>query len=263
MARLARRSYCRFGIAPLLLVMLAGCGFAPLAVRTLPFAPSTSTHRIMPPTHCLPPSTTPQSLLSLGDSYTIGEGVAETERWSVILQKLLTEHGWQIQPPTIVARTGWTTDELANAIQSAELTEHYDWVTLLIGVNNQYRGYPLDNYQLEFSQLLQSALQFTGGNAKRVVVLSIPDWSVTPFAMQAGRTADGEQIAKFNEINRMVSEQAGVLYIDITPTSQQGVWADPSTALAPDQLHYSGAMHREWALLALEGICQSLQAGKP
>jgi lysophospholipase L1-like esterase len=202
-------------------------------------------------------------LLSLGDSYTIGEGVPESERWSVILQTLLTERGWQIQPPTIIARTGWTTDELASAIQSAELAERYDWVTLLIGVNNQYRGYPLDNYQLEFRQLLQTALQFVAGNAQRVVVLSIPDWSVTPFAVQAGRTADGEQIAKFNEINRRVSEQAGVLYIDITPISQQGVLADASKALATDQLHYSGVMHREWAMLALEGICQRLQAKNP
>ena len=115
--------------------------------------------------------------LALGDSYTIGESVAATERFPVQLAQTL-----KMPEPQIIAKTGWTTDELNAAIDAADPKGPFDLVTLLIGVNNQYRGRDAEQYRGEFAALLKRAIRFAGGDAKKVIVVSIPDWGVTPFA---------------------------------------------------------------------------------
>ncbi|RZK98002.1 MAG: SGNH/GDSL hydrolase family protein, partial [Hymenobacter sp.] len=133
--------------------------------------------------------THPIAYLALGDSYTIGEGAGHADRWPVQLAKMAHAHGLQIADPEIIARTGWTTAELQEAIAaSGNLRHNYGLVSLLIGVNNQYRGQSLALYRAEFRQLLATAQAYAGGQASRVVVLSIPDWGQTPFAAGQDRT---------------------------------------------------------------------------
>lgn len=183
--------------------------------------------------------------LALGDSYTIGESVPEAERWPVQLAALLVKRGVHIEQPTIIARTGWTTDELAAGIAEREPRGPFQLVTLLIGVNNQYRGREIENYREEFRSLLKKAVEFAGGRPGRVIVLSIPDWGVTP----AGDGKDGAKIAEeidlFNRANWEETSNAGVHYVDVTPISRRVV-KDP-TLLADDGLHPSGRMYQLWA----------------
>ncbi|HUE97878.1 MAG TPA: SGNH/GDSL hydrolase family protein [Anaerolineales bacterium] len=194
--------------------------------------------------------------LALGDSYTIGEGVSEEDRWPKQLARLLESEGIQTEV-AIIARTGWTTDELWQGIQAGEIRPPYDLVSLLIGVNNQYRGYNINKYREQFIFLLHKSIEYAGGKPNHVIVLSIPDWGVTPFA--SGR--DGEQIAKqideFNSVNRAEAEKAGAHYVDVTPVSRK---ADKDTALiAPDGLHPSGRMYSEWAELVLPNALKVLK----
>src|SRR5262249_5563303 len=141
-------------------------------------------------------------MLALGDSYTIGEAVRVEERWPVRLAAMLRARGIHIAEPTIVATTGWTTDELARGIDSANPRRLFDVVTLQIGVNNQYRGRSSAEYREQFRSLLARAVVFAGGRAACVIVLSIPDWSVTPFAASRDRSRIAEEINAFNAINR-------------------------------------------------------------
>ncbi len=204
--------------------------------------------------------------LALGDSYTIGESVAENERWPVQLAARIktspqfasqmggTEGGLEI---TLIARTGWTTNELWQGIQQTDVQPPYDLVSLLIGVNNQYRGYPLDDYRAEFRFLLGKAIEYAGNNPKKVLVVSIPDWGVTPFALGRDTAQIAAEIDAFNAVNREEAEKAGVAYVDITPYSRTA--ATDSDLTAPDGLHPSGKMYTGWveqilpvALAALE-----------
>ena len=189
--------------------------------------------------------------LALGDSYTIGESVAPEERWPVQLGALLRAEGLNVGDPTIIATTGWTTDELSAAIDRANPQGAFDLVSLLIGVNNQYRGRGQDEYREQFAALLQRAIGFAGGNPARVLVLSIPDWGVTPFAARLERdpAAVAADIDAFNAINRAETERPGAHYVDVTPFSREAAH-DPSL-LADDGLHPSGRMYAEWARLAL------------
>jgi lysophospholipase L1-like esterase len=183
--------------------------------------------------------------LALGDSYTIGESVPEGERWSNQLAALI---GGNIEVK-IIARTGWTTSELWEGIQKETLTPPYDMVSLLIGVNNQYRGYDIEEYRKEFLFLLDKAIEYAGGDKNRVFVLSIPDWGVTPFA--SGRDAEkiASEIDAFNQVNKEEAQKAGVGYVDVTPISREAI--NNSELIAPDGLHPSGKMYAEWAKLAL------------
>ncbi len=189
------------------------------------------------------------NFLALGDSYTIGESVPVSERWPVQLTALLRARGIAIEDPEIIAKTGWTTDELASAIQRANPHPPYDLVALLIGVNNQYRGGSQATYRTELAALLRQAIAFAGGDPHRIIVLSIPDWGVTPFGAQDVRGRSPAQIsaeiAAFNAINREETARLGVHYVDITPISQGA--ADDLSLLAPDQLHPSGKMYGLWA----------------
>jgi len=175
--------------------------------------------------------------LALGDSYTIGESVAPAERFP---NQLARELG--IGEPQIIAKTGWTTDELDAAIDAAEPKGPYDLVTLLIGVNNQYRGRDAEEYRKQFVALLQRAIGFAGGDPKKVIVVSIPDWGVTPFAANRDRAKIAREIDHFNAINLEEAARAGARYVDITPISRRD---DPSL-IASDGLHPSGKQYAEW-----------------
>lgn len=191
--------------------------------------------------------TTPRRYLALGDSYTIGEAVAAAECFPMQLAARLRARGIALDEPQIIARTGWTTDELETAIAHAELRAPYDLVTLLIGVNNQYRGRTLEVYRAEFARLLRQAVAFAGAEARRVIVVSIPDWGVTPFGR--GRSGVGDAIDAFNRVNRAEAERAGAWYADITPASRRAHTAPELTA--EDGLHPSGKMYTQWVELLL------------
>ncbi len=194
--------------------------------------------------------------LALGDSYTIGEGVASEERWPLQLAASLRQAGVAIDDPTIIARTGWTTDELMAGIEHQAPQGPFDLVSLLIGVNNQFRGRAEEEYQEQFRTLLQTAIAFAGGNTNHVFVLSIPDWGVTPFAQGRNRTEIAAAIDRFNAINRAESELAGVHYVDITPISRQA--AADVTLLADDELHPSAKMYAQWVALVLSAVNAAL-----
>ncbi len=182
--------------------------------------------------------------LALGDSYSIGEGVPEAGRWPVQLAAALRARGVALDDPRIIATTGWTTDELAAAMDAAEPLGTWDLVSLLIGVNNQYRGRPLDEYREQFSALLDRAVALGGDAPSRVFVLSIPDWGVTPFAQGRDRVAIARRINAFNTAARNVCVQRGVAFIDITPTSRDR--GGEAGMLAADGLHPSAAMYSRW-----------------
>jgi lysophospholipase L1-like esterase len=182
--------------------------------------------------------------LALGDSYTIGESVAVADRWPNQLAQVLRAKRIAIADPEIIAKTGWTTDELSSAIDAAKPHGLYALVTLLIGVNNQYRGRDAEQYRKEFVALLTRAIVFAGGDPKHVVVVSIPDWGVTPFAAGSDRAKIGREIDLFNVINREETKRAGARYADITPGSRNA--ATDATLVAPDGLHPSAAMYAQW-----------------
>ena len=194
--------------------------------------------------------TNPIDFLALGDSYTIGESVDTKERWPVQFADSLRSRGLSIDSPRIIARTGWTTQDLKIAIENtSDLKNSYQLVSLLIGVNNQYRGYNFEEYERDFPQLLQTALDFTGGDRRRVFVLSIPDYGVTPFGQ-----SNAEQIAKdidrYNAKAREITEAMDICFFDITPISREAK-NDPSL-IANDGLHPSGKMYTKWVELVLK-----------
>ncbi len=181
--------------------------------------------------------------LALGDSYTIGESVPESDRWPNQLARHLVDKGINTDV-TIIARTGWTVNELWQGIQVNPPKGSYDLVTLLIGVNDQYRGHPAVGYRDDFRFMLNIAIEYAGGDPDHVIVLSIPDWGRTPFAAGRNTQVIAEEIDQFNSINREESEKAGVHYVDITPISRT-VTAD-SDLIASDGLHPSARMYSAW-----------------
>lgn len=199
--------------------------------------------------------------LALGDSYTIGEGVAAAERWPMQAAALLRERGVAIADPLIVARTGWTTDELLAGIERESPAGTFALVSLLIGVNNQYRGRDLEEYRTQFVTLLRRAIAFASGDVRRVIVLSIPDWGVTPYAEGRDRPRIAGEIDRFNEVNREEAARAGARYVDVTPDSRRA--ASDRDRVAPDGLHPSGAMYASWARLVLPEALAGLGEGTP
>ena len=194
--------------------------------------------------------------LALGDSYTIGESVETSERWPVQLVQKLREQGVPMEDPEIIAKTGWTTDELKEAIADADLHPPYDLVTLLIGVNDQYRGYDIGNYPEKFLYLLEKSIAMAGNNPNRVVVLSIPDYGVTPFASEKNPPKIAREIKEYNRISKSISDTLGVSYVNITPISVKA--ENDSTLLAGDQLHPSGKMYSRWVEKTLEVVLPKL-----
>lgn len=190
--------------------------------------------------------------LALGDSYTIGESVPLYENFPYQAVQLLRANKLQFHAPEIVARTGWATDELQQQVAATLFQSSYDVVSLLIGVNNQYRGRDPEEYRQQFEALLQQAISFAGGQASHVFVLSIPDWSVTPFAKDRDSSTIAQQIDHYNSINHAVAARYAVNYIDITPGTREA--AEDNGLLAADALHPSGKEYARWAAQLADAI---------
>ncbi len=196
------------------------------------------------------PTSAAISYLALGDSYTIGEGAAAADRWPVQLAALARAQGLNLASPDIIARTGWTTAELQAAIAaSGNHRTDYGLVSLLIGVNNQYRGQSVELYRREFRQLLATAVAYAGGRAGHVVVLSIPDWGQTPFAHDRDAAQITRDIDQFNAVAQAECQAARIAYVDITDFTRSAA-GDPGQ-FTSDGLHYTGAQMRQWAGRAL------------
>jgi lysophospholipase L1-like esterase len=204
--------------------------------------------------------------LALGDSYTIGESIAENERWPNQLAELIRSSPKTAKPfggiegnsieVSLIARTGWTTSELWQGIEAAKPEPPYDLVSLLIGVNNQYRGYDIKEYRDEFRFLLQKSIEYADGDPRHVIVLSIPDWGGTPFAADRDRAQIAKEIDAFNAVNRAETDLAGAWYVDITPISRQAI--HDLSLVASDGLHPSGKMYAEWARLVYPEVLHML-----
>jgi lysophospholipase L1-like esterase len=196
------------------------------------------------------------SFLALGDSYTIGEGVALLGSFPYQTVQLLRREGILLAAPEIIAVTGWTTDELAAAIGQTALLRQYDIVTLLIGVNNQYRGRTVEEYAAEFEALLRQAIAFAGGNPGHVFVLSIPDWGVTPFAADRNRAQVAAEIDAYNAAKKHICSLNKVQFIDITASQRSD--GDKDVYLAADRLHPSALEYAKWADQLSESIKTAL-----
>jgi lysophospholipase L1-like esterase len=185
------------------------------------------------------------SYLALGDSYTIGQSVPLHESFPYQLVQLLRKGGLAFHAPEIVAKTGWTSFELAEHILHTKLNDTYDFVTLLIGVNNQYRGLSVDEFKSDFDFLLRKAIHLSGEQPAHVVVLSIPDWGATPFAVEQDAKKIGEAIDGFNAVCEAGARQMKTHFINITEETRKAR-KDPAL-LAEDKLHYSAKEHAVWA----------------
>ena len=197
--------------------------------------------------------------LALGDSYTIGQSVDISERWPAQLARRLREASINVADAQIIARTGWTTEDLAKGIEVASPVGPFDIVTLSIGVNNQYQSLDINQYEQEFAALLKSAVKFAGDRPSHVIVVSIPDWGITPFASGLNREEIGKEIDQFNMINREETTLIGATYIDVTGISREA-GTEPDL-LATDGLHPSGKMYSRWVDLILPVAISTRQNG--
>ena len=194
--------------------------------------------------------------LALGDSYTIGESVAQQQTFPFLLAAELKAKNKLEVTPTVIARTGWTTGELQAAVDKAEPSTDYDFVTLLIGVNNQYRGMSLKQYEREFTVLLDQAIVCAKSKKEKVVVISIPDYGCTPYGA-GSKERIGREIDEFNRVNKRVSFKKGVHYVDITPVSKLA--ATQSGLVAADGLHPSAEMYKLWVELLIPEVQHLLE----
>lgn len=233
----------RVSVVLLVAVVVVACGDDPVTTTTV----SSSSTAV---------ATTPIRILALGDSYTIGEGVPAGDRWPVQLARALETAGWADGSLDVVARTGWTTDELGAGIDAADPEGPFDLVTLLIGVNDQYRGRTVDAYRVGFVALLERAIAFAGDRPDRVIVVSIPDWGATPFGAAADPVRIAGEIDAFNAVNRDEAAARGVPWVDVTAISR----GDGSDLVAADGLHPSASQYAAWievilpvAIAALDG----------
>lgn len=199
-------------------------------------------------------------ILSLGDSYTIGERVKVGERFPLQLAKKIQDSELSVIEPKIIARTGWTTGELLDAMNHADFSESgYDIVTLLIGVNNEYRGGTVKSYAPEFEELVERAIKLANNKPSHVFVLSIPDYGFTPYG-KSGQKAISSRIDEFNKANQSISTRLKVNYIDITPVSRQGL--EIKDLVADDGLHPSGLQYGEWVEKLFPSILSLLKSEK-
>jgi lysophospholipase L1-like esterase len=194
--------------------------------------------------------------LALGDSYTIGEGVPLHESFPYQVVQLLRRSGIFFNAPEIVAKTGWATDELLSTLSEIRLLPSYDFVSLLIGVNNQYRERPLEEYHQQFETLLKKAIRLSENIASRVIVLSIPDWGVTPYAAERDKKKIAEKIDDFNLVNKSLALQHFTHYIDITEGAREA--ATNASLIAPDGLHPSGIEYARWSKQIVDKIEREL-----
>ncbi len=194
--------------------------------------------------------------LALGDSYTIGEQVPFAQNFPNQTVQLLRKTGMQLHAAEIIAKTAWTTGELHQAIEATHTFKNYDFVSLLIGVNNQYRGQTADEFETEFSTLVKKAIEFAGEKAQQVFVLSIPDWGVTPFAEGKDKAAIAQEIDDFNLVCGAAALEYGCHYINITMAQRMD--GSNLNFLAPDLLHPSGKEYEKWAAKLAEAVLKAL-----
>lgn len=234
------------------LTTITGCGKQPMdSINT--------TQPVITATPALAPAVTSKdtvTYLALGDSYTIGEAVTQDQSFPYQLASQLRVNNYNIGNPMIIATTGWTTTQLQAAIKAAALKKTFTFVTLLIGVNNQYQNYNPDTYRADFKDLVSTAIQLAGGYKNRVFVLSIPDYSVTPFAISSNKALISQQLDVYNSINQNESTLAGVNYLNITLISRKA--ANDHSLLASDGLHPSGLMYNQWVNSLLPQVTNSL-----
>ena len=184
------------------------------------------------------------SFLALGDSYTIGEGVNENERWPNLFVEVAYENGLDFEKPEIIAETGWKTFDLLNAISQTNFTQKYDYVSLLIGVNNQFNSRSIDEFEEDLNKLMDkmNSLKKSNGN---IIIISIPDWGYTPFGNSYNREKISSEINLFNNSLITFANSYGLKYVDVTEISRRAL--NESNLLASDNLHPSGLMYLEWA----------------
>ncbi|KAA9035539.1 SGNH/GDSL hydrolase family protein [Ginsengibacter hankyongi] len=218
-----------------------------------------STFINMPPvdTSDISKDTSTKTYLALGDSYTIGQSVPDYERFPVQTVIYLRAKNISIKDADIIAVTGWTTGDLLNALNNNPPKNNYSFVTLLIGVNNQYQGRTLDEYKTQFTELLNRSVAYAGNNKHHVFVLSIPDYSVTPFADGRDTMQIAKEIDEFNAANKTISLNAGVNYIDITPISRNA--KNDASLIAKDGLHPSGIQYKKWVDLLVPSVLQQIK----
>lgn len=185
------------------------------------------------------------SFLALGDSYTVGTSELPINSWPLQFAQLMDKKGVPLKPPTILAGAGWTTNDLLSEINTSNLETEYDLVSLLIGVNNQYRGLDINQFKDQFKELLDKSVKLAGNNTSRVFVLSIPDWGVTPFARFKDKDKIRRELTTYNAIIEVETEKRGILFIEITKSSQQALWN--KSLIASDSLHPSAKMYKDWA----------------
>jgi len=223
-----------------LLILVASCDKKITEVTTNP-----------PEIPTVPDPPKPIKYLALGDSYTIGHSVQQPARYPIQLATKLEVDSIPVDTTIIIAKTGWRTDNLITAINDANLTDTFDLVSLLIGVNNQYQNTPFSVYETEFPELLQTAIRFAGGDKEKVFVLSIPDYGYTPFG-QSNQASISAALDTYNDYNKTITEAEEVSWFDITPISRNGL--DQPELVATDGLHPSGEMYRQWVELFYEEV---------
>ncbi len=235
--------------------LLGGCARTPASplpqspsektptARDAPHAPTTTSLQATP-TLPVPQKIISKKFLALGDSYTIGQGVSAADRWPTQLTQELRTQAIAIDDPTIIARTGWTTADLDYALQNTAPQEPFDLVTLMIGVNDQFQGRPSETYQRVFTKVLQEAIKLAGNTPAHVVVISIPDWSATPFGRNEDQTTIAEEIDRFNDIARAETKKQRAVFVDITQKTR-AVGMD-GALFAADGLHPGKKIHALW-----------------
>ncbi|MDC0472297.1 SGNH/GDSL hydrolase family protein [Flavobacteriaceae bacterium] len=181
------------------------------------------------------------SYLALGDSYTIGESVKESERWPVQLSNLLKN---KLNKPIIIAKSGWTTDQLIDTLNKIKFNKKFDFVSLLIGVNNQYRGRSIDKFKQDFILLLNKSIIYANDKKERVIVVSIPDWGVTPFAKDRNRSIITNEINAFNKVIHDECKKNNITFFNVTDMSRKAL--NDNSLIAEDGLHPSRKMYKQW-----------------
>ena len=190
------------------------------------------------------PRESPYSFIALGDSYTVGEGVNEDERWPNQFVDVAYESGGDFDQPMIIAETGWKTYDLLNAINQTNFTKKYDYISLLIGVNNQFNSRPIDEFEEDLNKLMDEMKRIKKNDGS-IIIISIPDWGYTPFGESSDMSDISEQINLFNSSLRKFATTNGLKYVDVTEISRRGI--NEPDLITNDNLHPSGIMYLEWA----------------